>query len=754
MNRVFTPERSKKIPIFCLSKYSWVVVMVAIVAASLLPFWLAGFLALSIGFLILNTMAATRINSEMLLREYDEKFETFVDQSLVGIYLVQNGQLVYANVRLAHLLGYATPMEMIGISLSNIVLTENGNRLLEDSRLDLIDGHQCFDEIHVAIKSNGQKIWVEMHNSTCEHQGKPSVMGVLLDVSDRVKFEQRSRLANRVFEEACEGILTTDAECRIEAVNPAFTRITGYEAAQAVGKMSHIMFGVGSERSDIIRERILTLAQKDHWEGEILDRRKNGDWYPAWLSISTVRDVNKKLTNYVAVFTDNTKRKEAESHLQFIATHDGLTGILNRSGMFARFSEELVSARNAERQLGLLFIDLDRFKAVNDTLGHLIGDQLLMSASSRMQAQLKETDLLARLGGDEFTVVIKDIDSPEMVSQVVDRLISSMAQPFVIDGREIFVTVSIGVACYPNDGNDVYSLLKSADTALYRAKERGKNTFQFFSKDMDSHGVDQLELETSLRYALMRNEFVLYYQPQVCTATGKLLGVEALIRWQHPVLGMVPPSDFIGLAEKNGLIVPIGAWVLHEACRQCKAWLTQGFTLSHVAVNLSARQFSSDYLLETIRAALDENDLPATMLELEITESTIMYNPEEAITLLNRLRQMGVLLSIDDFGTGYSSLSSLKQYPLDRLKIDRSFVSGIPHDVDDVAITEAIIAVAHKMHLEVVAEGVETREQLAFLRAADCDLVQGFLIGRPITAEELEQRFISEKCWVPAESAL
>ena len=402
--------------------------------------------------------------------------------------------------------------------------------------------------------------------------------------------------------------------------------------------------------------------------------------------------------------------------------------------------------RNTEQQLALLFIDLDRFKAVNDTLGHLIGDQLLMAATSRMQAQLKDSDLLARLGGDEFTVVLKDIDSPNVVTQVVDRLISIMALPFLIDGREIFVTASVGVACYPMDGNDASSLLKNADTALYRAKERGRNTFQFFSKEMDNTSVDQLELENSLRYALLRNEFTLHYQPQISAASGKLLGVEALIRWHHPQLGMVPPADFIGMAEKNGLIVPIGAWVLQESCRQCREWLDKGIDIRHIAVNLSARQFMSDSLLDTIRSALSDNDLPATMLDLEITESTIMYNPEEAVTLLNRLRAMGVSLSIDDFGTGYSSLSSLKQYPLDSLKIDRSFVNGIPLDADDVAITEAVIAIAHKMHLKVVAEGVETQEQLAFLRAADCDLVQGYLIGRPVKAEEIERQFRNAEC--------
>jgi diguanylate cyclase (GGDEF)-like protein/PAS domain S-box-containing protein len=715
-------------------------------AAALLPYWLVGLLALVLGYLVRNAMTTSRMQTDLALRESEDKFRIWVEQSLVGLYVVQNGLVVYASPKAAELMGYDSPSEIFGVPTRVLIAPEDLPRLRENHRRRLSGEQTNIHYTYRALRRDGKCIWIEVHGSVCEYQGRPAVLGIALDVSQRVEFEHRSRVANRVFEAASEGILTIDAERRIEAVNPAFTRITGYRAAQAIGKPSRIMAD-GGARAGAIRDMLAQLAQSDRWEGELLDRRQNGEWYPAWLSISAVRDTDKNLTNYVVVFTDNTRRKEAEARLHFLANHDNLTGTLNRSGMLAKFADQIELARADGRQLALLFIDLDRFKTVNDTLGHVAGDQLLATAADRMRRQLKGSDILARLGGDEFTVLLDELPSLAFAAKVAERLIGCMSQPFMIGGQEMFVTASIGVACYPGDGNDATTLLKNADAAMYRAKERGRNTFQFFSKDMDSRSFEKLLLENSLRHALARNEFELYYQPQIATATGRLTGVEVLIRWHHPELGLMQPETFIALAEQTGLIVPIGAWVLQEACRQCKAWLDHGFEIQHVAVNLSARQFSADGLLDTVRASLDNSGLPSTMLELEITESTIMHNPEEAVKLLHRLREMGVALSIDDFGTGYSSLASLKQYPLDSLKIDRSFVNGIPHDADDVAITEAIIAIGHKMQLKVVAEGVETAEQFAFLRDAGCEIAQGYLLGRPMPAAEFMRTFNGgERC--------
>jgi diguanylate cyclase (GGDEF)-like protein/PAS domain S-box-containing protein len=713
-------------------------VLVVILFATTLPYWVVLLLGVALGALVCFAVTTPALQTDHALRESEHKFRNFVEQSLVGLYVVQDGKIAYANSKTAELLGFDSPREMVGIPVSSLTHPDDLTVLQENHRRRLAGEVTSIRYTYRAIRRDGRIIWADVHGGLCEYEGRPAVMGIALDVSQQVAFERQSRLANRVFDSASEGIVITDADCRIEAVNPAFTRITGYEPAEANGKLSRMMTGQGAEMN---QDMLAHLARDGHWQGEMRDRRKNGEWYPAWLSISIVRDADKLITNYVGVFTDHTSRKEADTRLQFLASHDSLTAMLNRNAFMARCATEIQQARVDDRQLALLFIDLDRFKTVNDTLGHIAGDRLLVAAAERLRRQLKADDVAARLGGDEFTVLLEDPTSSGAAGKLAERLIAAIAQPFVIDGHEMFVTASIGVACYPADGKDAATLLKNADVAMYRAKERGKNTFQFFTSDMNAQSFERLLLENSLRHALDRNEFELHYQPQFYTDSGRIAGVEALIRWRHPELGLILPGTFITLAEQNGLIVPIGAWAMQEACRQGKAWLDAGYRFGHVAVNLSARQFSSGDLLDTIRAALDNSDLPAAMLELEITESAIMYDPPEAVMLLDRIRDMGVALSIDDFGTGYSSLASLKQYPLDSLKIDQSFVRGIPHDADDIAITEAIIAIAHKMRLKVVAEGVETKEQAEFLRVAGCDMAQGFLLGRPVAPAELVRQF-------------
>ena len=707
-------------------------------AASYLPYWLVLLLAAAMALAVWVVVTTPELQSDGALRESERKFRNFVEQSLVGLYVVQDGKIAYANSKTAELLGYDSPEQLIGMPVADLTHPDDVALLEENHRRRLTGEVMSIRYTYRALRRDGGVVWADVQGSRCEYEGRPAVMGVALDVSQQVAFQHQSRLANRVFDSASEGIVITDAECRIEAVNPAFTRITGYTAEEAVGKLSRMMTGAGAELN---QDMLANLANNGHWQGEMRDRRKNGNWYPAWLSISTVRNAERNITNYVGVFTDNTRRKEDETRLQFLASHDSLTGMWNRSGMMNKFALEIERARSSGRQLAVLFIDLDRFKTVNDTLGHLAGDQLLVAAAGRMRAQLKPNDIAARLGGDEFTVLLEDPPSSGAAANLAERLINAMAQPFSIGGQEMFVTASIGIACYPADGHDAATLLKNADVAMYRAKQRGKNTFQFFTSDMNTQAFEQLLLENSLRRALDRGEFELYYQPQFSAASGRLAGLEALIRWRHPELGLVLPGTFISLAEQNGLIVPIGAWVLREACRQGKAWLDAGYDFGRIAVNLSARQFSSGDLLDTIRVALDESGLPASRLEFEITESTIMHNPPEAVVMLDRIRAMGAALSIDDFGTGYSSLISLKQYPLDSLKIDRGFVKGIPNDEDDIAITEAIIAIANKMGLKVVAEGVETREQADFLRRAGCGVLQGFLLGRPAPAFELVRLF-------------
>lgn len=673
--------------------------------------------------------------------DLERSFRYFSEQSLVGLYMLRSdGAVLHANDKMANMLGYDRAGELVGLHIAHLVAPED-LPLLEQNLKKRLDGSAAHVRYtHRILSRDGTRRWVEVHGSVCQYEGGTALVEMALDVNQQVQSEWQSRLADRVFESTSEGILITDAEFRILAVNPAFTRITGYHQEEAMDKRSRMMTGPGAQ-AEINRGMLQRLASDGHWQGEMKDRRKDGSWYPAWLSISAIRDNQGGISNYVGVFTDNTIRKEAETQLAFLADHDSLTGLLNRSSLMRIFAQQIEAAQAAGESLVLFFIDLDRFKTVNDTLGHHAGDQLLVAAAGRLREQLRPEDVLARFGGDEFVVVLGGSPPQEMIAAIAQRLINSILRPFVINGHEMFISASIGSAAYPEHGEDAITILKNADIAMYHAKERGKNAFQLFNKEMSNHALEQMLLENSLRHGLERKEFELYYQPQFSALDGAICGAEALIRWRHPTRGLVAPGSFITLAEQTGLIVPLGAWVLREACRQGKAWLDRGYQFGRIAVNLSPRQFSSDDLLMTIDNALAQSGLPSAMLELEITEGAIMQNPQEAVVLLKRMRQLGVTISVDDFGTGYSSLASLKQYPLDTLKIDRSFVKGIPADADDVAITEAIIAIAHKLHLKVVAEGVESQEQHDFLRAAGCDMVQGYLHSQPLSAGEIESRW-------------
>ena len=433
------------------------------------------------------------------------------------------------------------------------------------------------------------------------------------------------------------------------------------------------------------------------------------------------------------VYRDTAERRRAAEKLRVVSTHDSLTALPNRTLLHERLSHALAKAQRHGRQLAVLFVDLDRFKTVNDTLGHDAGDKLLQITAQRLYDCLRETDTMARQGGDEFVVLMDELTDREPITRVSQRILDVVAQPFAIEGQEIHITASIGISVYPEDGR---TLLRNADIAMYRAKEKGKNNYQFYSTDIDNHSVERLSLESGLHRALERNEFTLHYQPKVNIASGLITGVEALLRWQHPELGWVAPGRFIPIAEENGLITPIGAWVLKTACIQNRTWQRQGVRRFPVAVNLSPRQFSES-LLDDVKAALDASGLAPADLELEITESMVMNNPEQAVNLLQQLKDLGIRVAIDDFGIGYSSLAYLKRFPIDSVKVDRSFVEDIPEDVNSMAIAQAVIAMAHSLRLKVVAEGVESAAQLGFLRGEGCDEIQGHYFCEARAASEI-----------------
>ena len=548
---------------------------------------------------------------------------------------------------------------------------------------------------------------------------------------------QNLRMADKVFESTLEGIMITDANGVIETVNPAFSRITGYRKSEAVGRNARILSS-GKQPPEFYRHLWTSLRENGFWQGELWNRCKNGTLFHEYLTITGIKDETGHYSHFAGIFTDITQRKIAEERLHFLANHDPLTGLPNRTLFMERLLLATQRAQREGRKIGLMFIDLDRFKYINDTMGHAAGDKLLTEIAERLKSTLRECDTVARLGGDEFTVILENISDVQHVAKIAKKLVSKLNGIVKIEQQEVFVTASIGIAIFPEDGEAPETLLMNADTAMYRAKERGKNNFQFFTSDMNTSTMERMRLENSLHAALSRSELLLHYQPKLKLDTGELFGYEALIRWNHPQMGMVSPAQFIPIAEDSSLIVPIGDWVLHTACAQARRWLDRGDLLGRMAVNISHRQLKLANLVDSVHSALQHSGLPAECLELEITESMAMDTTQETLDTLVRLREMGVHLTIDDFGTGYSSLSYLRKLPIDGLKIDRSFVAGVVQELGDAAITRAIISLAASLGLAVTAEGIEEASQLAFLREQGCPFGQGYFYCRPMDVARLD----------------
>lgn len=544
--------------------------------------------------------------------------------------------------------------------------------------------------------------------------------------------------AAAVFESSREGIVITDLEPRILAINRAYTEITGYSEAQVLGKNPKIIKS-GHHGKPFYQAMWASLKTVGHWSGEIWNRRRNGEIYPQWLTISTVCNDRNEPCNYVGVFADITQMKQSEAQLAHLAHYDPLTGLPNRLLVQSRLHHAIERAQRHNLRIATLYVDLDRFKNVNDSLGHPIGDELLIMLAARLKKRLREEDTLARLGGDEFLLVLEDIKEPSESASVAQTLIDLLATPFALpSGHEIFINASIGISLFPDDASNVTELIQHADMAMYLAKKEGRSTYRYHTEALSIAANERLVMETRLRHALTAGEFVLHYQPLIDAHSGRAVGVEALVRWQPPGEAIVPPGKFIPIAEETGLIVPLGEWVLRTACAQGRAWIDAGFAPLVMAVNLSVRQFQSENLVELVQQVLEETKLPAACLELELTESMFMEHAERSIDTLKTLKAPGIQLAIDDFGTGYSSLTYLKRFPIDKLKIDQSFVRGLAHDPNDREIAATIIAMARGLKLSVLAEGVESEQQLAFLRQHGCDYYQGFLFHRPAPAKELE----------------
>ena len=562
----------------------------------------------------------------------------------------------------------------------------------------------------------------------------------LVDITRQKETEQKLRLSATVFENTVEGVTITDAEFRIIAINKSFSEITGYTREEVEGKVSHVIQALADdpEANEAMWESIREHGQ---WQGEIWDSRKNGEVYPAWLTISEVKDEEGRTTHYVAVFDDITVLKRSQEQLDHLAHHDPLTNLPNRLLFNDRLQHAIHHAHRQHSQLALLFLDLDRFKNINDSQGHPVGDRLLQEVAQRLLACIREDDTVARLGGDEFTVIIDNIYDTESIGRVAQKILAAMTKPFCLNDEEIYLTTSIGISLYPRDGRDATSLIKNADVAMYRAKEMGRNTYQFYTPELANNAYERFSLESSLRRALEQDEFLLHFQPQVGVRTGKLTGAEVLVRWEHPKLGLIPPDKFITLAEETGLIMPLGEWVLDAACRQHALWREAGYAPIPLAVNFSVGQVNQG-LPGLLTRTLAHYQMSSRFLDIEITESLLMNNAEENVGILHDISTMGASISLDDFGTGYSSLSYLKRFPIDIVKIDKSFVRDLVSDPDDAAIIRAIIAMAGSLKLSVTAEGVETQEQLNMLGQLRCDIYQGFLFSPPLPARDFERYLV------------
>lgn len=598
-------------------------------------------------------------------------------------------------------------------------------------------------KVSVFVELSQQIQAIKQHEEHLERLVQSRTAALTAEIAERKQAEVSIRKLSSAMEKVADSIFITDADGVIEYVNSAFVIVTGYERDEAIGQSPRIMKS-GSHDEKFYAQIWEALLRGEVYRNVIVNRRKDGRLYHEAVTITPLTDTQGKVTHFISSGKDMSESIQAQERLHHLAHHDALTGLPNRVLFVERLKHALQRANHRKRAVAVMFLDMDRFKMVNDTLGHEAGDRLLQAMAARLLACVREGDTIARFGGDEFAGLLNDVASPEDVAPIVGKFLEALAPPFVIDGHELFVGGSIGVSLYPDDGTDPQTLMKNADTAMYSAKQRGGNSSEFYYAGMNENALARLSLETGLRHALDRQEFSVQYQPQIDLKNGEVVGFEALLRWDRPDGGPVSPKVFIPILEETGLIVAVGEWMLRTACEQHRAWRAVGLPPLRMAVNISSRQFEGGDLTETLRRVLQDAAMPAEFLELEITESILMKNAARDMEALQTLNALGMRFAIDDFGTGYSSLTYLKRFPIDILKIDKAFVRDITDNGDDAAIVRAIITMAQSLGIQALAEGVETREQVEFLRHQGCDLIQGYYFSPPLSASEAE-RFLVEK---------
>ncbi len=666
--------------------------------------------------------------------------EALLDNAIVGIVLLKQRVIIQCNRRFEEMFGYGKD-EMLGYTSRILYRTDKDYQAIGERAYGALErGEVYLEEIQLQRK-DGSVFWGYLHGRALDwNRPYEGSVWIYTDRTEQRQAQEHLRLAASVFENAAEGIMITDRKATILAANRAFSKITGYAIDEVIGKKPNLL---KSNRHDIAfyQQMWWVLIHEDKWSGEIFNRRCNGDVYPEQLSISAVRDTEQQVTHYVAVFTDLAEQKRSEYQLDFLTHYDPMTELPNRILFNDRLIHSIHRMARDNAKLAVFFIDIDRFKAVNDTLGHPLGDQLLQIIARQLEKVVRGCDTLARLGGDKFILLIEDINDIQGTVLIAQKLLNFFMKPFVLIEYELYLSASIGISIYPSDGSESHELIRNAEAAMYQAKAKGRNTYYYYAKEMTAYAVERLQLESMLRRSIERNELVVYFQPQVDLTSGALIGAEALVRWQHPVLGLVPPVKFIPLAEETGFIAALGEWVLRDACLKLKIWRAAGYQLPKISVNLSIKQFERGNMVSLVKKILSGTGLSPESLELEITESFIV-KAEEAITFLSHLHALGIYLSVDDFGTGYSSLMYLKQLPIQQLKIDRSFVIDIGQNHNNEAIIRTIIALAKNLNLAVIAEGVETIEQVNFLLSEGCLHGQGYFYDKPLPEAEFVERWL------------
>jgi diguanylate cyclase (GGDEF)-like protein/PAS domain S-box-containing protein len=657
-----------------------------------------------------------------------------VDHSSDAVLVVDTqGRFLSTNASLDKLLKRQTAPN----SLADLLPAERYRQLMDLLKTD----SQVPHDFHEVMAIGKDRVFITALG--VDYQGQKALLLLLRNLQGYTEFATQNLLDQHVLKNLTEAVMITNADNRLIAVNPAFTRITGYSEQEVLGKNPRL-FKSGRQNLAFYRRMWSTLLAEGQWQGEVWNRRKNGELFPEWLFLSVVRDDNGSVLFHIGIFNDISAHEEARRHIEHLALHDPLTDTPNRTLLRHRLNDALLMAERNSRLVGLLFLDVDRFKSINDSLGHQAGDEVIKTVSQRLRAAVRQTDTVGRQGGDDFVIVLADLGRRADVECIAEKIMAAIAEPCLIEGQEVLVTCSIGIAMYPDDGTDDVSLIKNADAALYKAKTEGRNNYQFYCAELNHASEQRLEMETALRHAITRHELRLVYQPQYRLDDGRMQGCEVLARWRHPKLGEISPAEFIPLAEDAGLINSIGDWILREACRQAGAWLRAGLPAITFAVNLSAIQFRKPSLSQEVLQILEQTGLDASQLELELTEGILMREAHNTLETLRLFKKMGIELSIDDFGTGYSNLAYLNRFSVDKLKIDQSFVRGLPDNDNDLAIVRAIIQMAHSLGLTVIAEGVESEAQRNLLDAYDCDLAQGYYFAKPLEAHQFEDLLQSE----------